>query len=718
MKALTSARPAGRQGPWILFAADFGVTLAVAILAEGVARVQLRRAGGWRLDRGWSIAPGGLEPSCGGRPRDDLSGFKPPPVIVTDGPSRTTVEAGGLTVEVDHAPPRVTLRRADGSIVHEDRPTQAYFVSRKTHAFSHFAARRAGDRHYGLGDKAGPLDRTGRRFRHSALDPCGFDAELSDPLYKTLPFLLVSGPDGAHGIFHDNLAPAESDLGRAIDNYHGLFRSYEAEDGDLDFWILDGPAPVDVVRRFSWLVGGQALAPKWSLGFGITSMSIADAPDADARVDDFIAKRRLHDVPCDGFHFGSGYTSIGHRRYVFNWNRDKFPDPPATLKRLRDAGMRTVANLKPCLLDDHPRLDEAKAKRILVDGDGAPAPAQFWDGMGFHVDFTNPDARGWWRDGLERAVLGAGFTAAWNDNNEFEIWDEDATCAGDGRPFPQSLARAAQSMLMTKLSHETQAAHAPGERPYAVTRAGAAGLARYGQTWTGDNYTSWKTLRFNLAQGLNMGLSGLFNVGHDVGGFHGPSPDPELFCRFVEFCSLWPRFVMNSWKADGTVSVPWMHPSVLPQVREAMRLRYRLMPHLYAAMHAASARHVPPLRPLFLDFPGDSAAASVDDCFMFGDGLLVAPVLAPGRHFRDVRLPEFDGGWFDFHTGERHPGGDFARVPAPLGRLPILARAGALVAISGQFDKVDPATDSRRALRVFGGATAPSETELYEDDGV
>ena len=190
--------------------------------------------------------------------------------------------------------------------------TQAYFISNKTQAFQHFMAREHDERHYGLGDKAGPIDHTGRRFRIDAVDPCGYDAELSDPLYKMIPFLIVDGPHGAHGIFYDNLA-----VGRDGPRLHARQLSWpvpllcRAVDGDLDYYVLAGPDVPAVVRSFSWLTGGQAFAPKWSLGFATTSMAIADAPDADARISDFIAKCREHEIPCDSFHFGSGYTSIG-----------------------------------------------------------------------------------------------------------------------------------------------------------------------------------------------------------------------------------------------------------------------------------------------------------------------------------------------------------------------------------------------------------------------
>jgi len=720
MKALTEGRYRGRDGIWAVFDLGWGAELRLGMLEHDIGRVILKTEGGYRLDRGWSIAPGGLEPPYEGRPREATDGFACPEASVAEQDGAVVLTGSGLRAVVTLSPFGIAwYRSGESSPFLQDRPTQAYFLSRKTGALQHVMARDGRERHYGLGDKAGPLDHTGRRFKIDAVDPCGFDAELSDPLYKMIPFVIVDGPTGAHGIFYDNLAIGEMDLGCTIDNYHGLFRSYAAQDGDLDFYVIAGPQVPDVVRRFSWLTGGQAFAPKWSLGFATTSMTIADAPDADARISDYIDKCRHYRIPCDSFHFGSGYTSIGPRRYAFNWNRDKFPDPAATMARLKDAGMQPVTNLKPCLLDDHPRLEEAKDKGILVTDkqSGQPAVAQFWDGLGFHVDFTNPDGRVWWRNGIETALLDYGVVSVWNDNNEYEIWDEDAVCDGDGRPFAQTLARAAQPLLMTKLSFEAQADHAPGKRPYAITRGGAAGLWRYAQTWSGDNETAWKTLRFNLTQGLNMSLSGMFNIGHDVGGFHGPTPNEELFCRFVEFCSLWPRFVMNSWKDNGIVNLPWMYEAIIPQVREAMTLRYQLMPYLYTQMWQASRLNEPVVRPLFYDFPKDESACDVQDSFLLGPDILVAPVLDEGAAERQVYLPAHAGGWFDFRDGRHFDGGQTITVAAPLGRLPIFVRCGAMIPVSRQIDRIDPRRDQHRELIVFGAPHEVREGYLYEDDG-
>ena len=686
MLALTQAIYKGHNDPWFTFDLGHGFELRLAILEAGLARVVLRRHGEYRLDRGWSIAPNRSEPSFAGRLRDDVSGYLAVPGHAEISPHQVVITGGGLRCVVRLDPLAISwFREGEEAPFLCDRQTQAYFHARHAGGFRHFTARDKNERHYGVGDKSGPLDHTGRRFLMDACDPCGFDAETSDPLYKVIPYVIIEGEQGYHGLYYDNLARGALDLGAMIDNYHGLFRYYEAEDGDLDYYVLSGPRLPDVVTRFSKLTGGQAFPPSWTLGFGMTSMALADATDADAKIAEFVEDCARYGIPCRSFHFGSGYTMRAGKRYAFTWNLDKFPDPAASIARLHKAGLHVVANLKPCLLDDHPRFAEAQDKGALVSlkGTTQPAMAQFWDGMGAHLDFTAPQGRQWWEQGIVTTLLKPGLDAVWNDNNEYEIHDEDALCAGDGRAFGQPLGRAAQALLMTKLAYEVTAAQRPDQRPFTITRGGAAGLGRYGQTWTGDNATAWKTLRYNLAQGLNMSLSGMFNIGHDVGGFHGPPPGPELLARFVEFCALWPRFVMNSWNDDGTTTTPWLHESVLTQIRAVMALRERLLPAMYTLMWRAAAFDEPVVRPLFYDFPEDRAAHDVIDAFMLGPDILVAPVLEPGVITKRLYAPRHPGGWYELETMRHHPGGAIMELDAPLGHLPVLVRAGALVASAG-----------------------------------
>ena len=262
----------------------------------------------------------------------------------------------------------------------------------------------------------------------------------------------------------------------------------------------------------------------------------------------------------------------------------------------------------------------------------------------------------------------------WNDNNEFEI------VARPTRSRTASASRSArieakplQTLLMMRASREAQRAHAPDKRPFLVTRAGGAGMHRYVQTWSGDNYTSWETLRYNLKMGLGLALSGVSNIGHDVGGFAGPAPDAELFLRWVQFGIFMPRFSIHSWNDDGTVNEPWMHPAITPHVRDLIKLRYRLLPYLYDLLWQYHARTSPSAADL-LRFPRRSALLRRERRLMLGAALLVAPVVEPGRDSRAVYLPA--GADWDFWASDIFAGGEWVTLPAPPTQPPLLAKAG------------------------------------------
>jgi alpha-glucosidase len=264
-------------------------------------------------------------------------------------------------------------------------------------------------------------------------------------------------------------------------------------------------------------------------------------------------------------------------------------------------------------------------------------------------------------------------------------------------------ARPLHALLMTRATFEAQAQRQPKQATFTVTRGGPPGIQRYAQSWSGDNTTSWDSLRWNIRTGLQMSLSGLFNVGHDVGGFAGPVPDPELFVRWVQACCLNPRMVMNSWKADGTNNVPWLHASVTAEVVAAIRLRYRLMPYLWSLFERAHMRHEPIIRPTFYNFPDDEACFCDSDDFMLGDALLVAPVVQQGANTRRVYLPAGPSAWFDFHTGQRFAAGTVQEVAAPLASLPLFVRAGASVPLAAAVNGRHSVDDAVSEVRQFGG---------------
>ncbi len=698
-----------------------GRTCRISVLGPGLVRVLFLSHGAARLDRTWTVpAHGAADVPWEGRDRLDEDAWPVPDWALAHGDGTVILTTPALRLDVTLAPFGLAWRLPDGTVFARDRPAQAYEFGEVRPRLAHHMARDVRDRYYGLGDKTGPLDLHGRRLRVMGLDSLSYDPRTGDPLYKHWPFLITrDGATGvAYGTYYDNGATAAFDLGAAHDNYYGPFRSYEAEDGDLDYYVFLGPRLRDVTPAFLQLTGRTALPPRWTLGYAQTTMALADEPQAQAAIQAFIDRCKAEDVPISAFHFGSGYTSIGPKRYVFHWNRAKFPDAPGLMRRFHEAGMHVVANLKPCLLDDHPAY--AAARDLFVqDGEG-PAVTQFWDGQGAHLDFTNPAAIRWWQDGVRDQILQSGIDAGWNDNNEYGLWDERARCDGFGHPVPLELMRPVQALLMTRATLEQQRASQPGLRPFTITRAGCPGIQRYAQTWSGDNTTSWDTLRWNLRTGLGMSLSGMLNTGHDVGGFAGPAPDAELLVRWAQAGLLHPRFIMNSWKPDGVFNSPWLHETALPAIRDAIRLRYRLMPYLYSLLHAAVDQGTPMIQPTFLQFDDDPRCFEDCDELMLGPFLLAAPVVTPGERERRAYLPKGPEAWFDFHSGTPHAPGTEAVLDAPLDRLPLLAAAGAIIPMteaSGDFSLLHD--ELSRHVRVFPGpAEGSSRFVLMEDDGV
>ncbi|SFE23287.1 glycoside hydrolase family 31 protein [Roseivivax sediminis] len=697
--------------------------LRIRALEDDLIRVSLLKNGAWRLDRTWTVAPGGAMP-WEGRARDDLSGFSCPAVTIREGDA-LEIETARLQLTI-----RTPLQLCWAAWIGdewvpftEERPTGGTLMGTDDHRHGHFLRRYPGERIHGLGEKAGDLERTGKRYEMRNLDAMGYDAETTDPLYKHVPFTMTQTEGaGAWSIFYDNLASCWFDLGNELDNYHLAYRGVRAEDGDLDYYVRWAPQMLDLVKGQVRLTGGTAFPPRWTLGYSGSTMSYTDAPDAQAQLEGFLTRIEEHDIPCDSFQMSSGYTSIGPKRYVFNWNTEKVPDVDAMTAKFRDAGVHLIANIKPCLLQDHPRYDEvAKAGLFVRDSEAPDQPerSSFWDDEGSHLDFTNADAVTWWKEGVTRQLLEHGIGSTWNDNNEYEIWDRKARCDGFGDPVDIGLIRPVMPILMTRASEEAQRAHAPGRRPYLISRSGAPGLQRHAQTWSGDNRTDWKTIRYNIRTGLGMSLSGFYNIGHDVGGFAGPRPGPELFLRWVQNGIFHPRFTIHSWNDDGTVNEPWMYPEVLPQIRDALALRYRLLPYLYTCLWQAVTQDEPMLRPLFLDHPDDPAAWEERDEFLLGRDLLVANVLDEGATERTVHLPLNGTGWWDFHAGTWHQPGEVVVQKVGLGSVPLFVRAGAVLPMSGGAMRADPGAEAERQLHLFPAPEGAAGCGvLYEDDGI
>ena len=748
-------RVEGVDGATIRFAARSGPARAALTFADhDLLRLEVHPTGTPAQARTWTVVGEGGDVPYEGRDRDDLTRFPRPAIHAGEGdgdgvildardadldPSEgrphVTLRSAALEVRVDLAPFALTIHRADGTLVWRDLPTGAHGHLPGRGVRWHW--RRDDDEVlYGLGEAAGPLDRARRRFRLRPLDALAYDAETGDPLYKHLPVLTTLAPDGrASSWLVDSGAVILADLGAEVDNYHGPYRHLEVMEESLDAWFLAGPHLGDVAHRLADLTGTPPVPPRWTLGYLASTMHYTDAEDPVAAFRGFVADLERHEIHAAALHLSSGYSLHDDGlRYVFHWNDRRVPDPTALLDVLNDAGIRSIANLKPALLTTHPEFDDLAARGLLVrnaaalgtrrrdgialdddddvDPDG-PYLSRFWGGEGGYLDFGHPEAVAWWKARVKERILEVGTTIAWNDNNEYQIWDPGARSAlGPTRGLRPVLAT-----LMNKASFEAQAEHAPDARPWTLTRSGMPGTWRYAQTWTGDNHTDWHTLRYNVPQGLNLSLSGWVSYGHDVGGFAGPMPDADLLVRWIEHGVTMPRFTIHSWNEDGSVTEPWSHPEVLPRVRRLLALRDRLVGYLATAFRAAATDGTPLVRPLAYAFPAWRPGHREDLVHLLGPALLVAPVVEPGVTERPVRLPP--GRWWELATGRVHAGDGvdgsdgWVTAAAPLGTPAWFLRAGVALPLVGP--------DGREAL-VRGGAGWPEGSRvdwwgLPDDDG-
>jgi len=700
----------------------------IFMLEDNLIRVLLKNKGELRLDKTWTVAPDKQDVPWSGRERLSSDGFTLPEYQLEQTDSCIKIATAALRLTV-HQPLWLEWEYKSSAgewlpLTH-DRKTGAYQLGVNSHELAHFMNRADSERYYGLGEKTGDLNRAGRRFEMRNLDAMGYDASKTDPLYKHVPFYItrtepVQGKAVSFGLFYDNLASCWFDLGNELDNYHIKYRSYRAEDGDLDYYFMLGDNIASVSKQFVRLTGGTAFGPKWSLGYSGSTMQYTDADNAQELLEGFVDKCRQHDMPCDSFQLSSGYTSIKGYRYVFNWNYDKVPNPEAMAEHFHNAGLKLAANIKPCLLHDHPMFEDVKAKGLFIQDSEHDQPecSVFWDADGSHLDFTNPDAIAWWKQNVTEQLLQKGIDSTWNDNNEFEIWDKGARCHGFGQTIPVGLIRPLQPLLMMRASYEAQTEFAPSLRPYLISRSGCPGMNRYVQTWSGDNRTNWTSLRYNIRMGLGMSLSGLYNLGHDVGGFSGDRPDPELFARWVQNGVMHPRFTVHSWNDDGSVTEPWTYPTVTPIIREAMTLRYRLLPYLYNLLWQAHAQDEPMLRPTFLDHEHDAKTFAENDDFMLGRDLLVASVVEPDQREREVYLPDNGRGWYDYHGGQWYSGGQTITLPAPLEQLPLLVRAGTVLPTSERIACADAKQDRLRNLEIYPFMGCGESTlTVFDDDG-
>ena len=646
----------------------------IDVLGESLLRVALFCDGDEMLPT-FCINPDSADLGAAGREKLSRRGFS---AVNVSAETRGGYDCFSLKCGVNVAVNRhnfLLKYEKDGKTLFSDRSPLAYnFGGEFGNSTYHYSSRECGERIFGLGDKCGKLDKSGNSYRIETSDSMGYNAETTDPLYKHTPFFICENSAGCYGIFYDTSDTSYFDFGKEINNYYEPYKYFRTRDNTLVYYVIFG-SPLEIVKQFSHICGKQMFPPRSSFDYCASTMAYTDAPDSENQMNMFLEQLRKHDLNCAGFYLSSGYTSIGEKRYVFNWNNEKFPNPEKFIERFQGAGVDLIPNIKPAFLTEHPMYPEIAEKGLFVkNADGTPFITRFWDGQGSYLDFTNKDAREFWIKNVGDKLLSKGIKYTWNDNNEFDIKDENALAYGFGSAVSASRIRPIFTYLMVYSSYLAQTRKYPNLRPFISTRSGNIGVRRFAQTWSGDNSTDWRSLKFCHYIGLTMSLSGFYFYGHDLGGFSGGMPSRELLLRWLQLGLFEPRFTIHSWNSDGSATMPWSYPDIIPYVKEIFAQRKELVPYLYNCAYRAVEFDEPINSPVFLYYGGESRES---DSFLAGRNILVAPVLDEGADTVTVRLPKGDSWYFD---GSVFKGGTTVKAKiSAFGKMKYFVRCGSVI---------------------------------------
>lgn len=685
------------------------------------------------------------------------SARKPPPsndgsfaaVSSSSGDQRTKYVCGEIEATVDWTTvPLVSIGFVDQpQPLHADLPFRSYALDGT--GIAHYSRYFRGSLHVGLGEKAAPMDLSNRHFTLSATDCFGYDVHRTDPMYKHIPLLMRAGPEGVVATFSTSHARGYYSVGSEMDGMWGFFKVYRQDYGGLEQYTLVGKTLQDVVTMYAELVGFPLLVPRWAFGYlgGGMKYSMLDEPRASEALMEWADTVKKHDIPCSGFQMSSGYTvaeTEPKTRNVFTWNRHRFPDPKGFTDAFHARGIRLIANVKPYVLESHPEYQNlVKAGALFKDvNTGGPAVARLWSagggesGQGGHIDFSSKSGYHFWYEGVKKLRL-EGMDCMWNDNNEYVIPNDTWQLATDNAHVQGSekrrrdiglWGRAMHTELHAKASYDALVEAVPHERPFVLTRSGTAGTFRYAcSTWSGDNITSWDGMRGANALSLTAGMCLMQCYGHDIGGFEGPQPSPELLLRWVQLGCHSPRFAINCFKTGndnlvGDVIEPWMYPEILPQVRKAIKRRYEMLPYIYNLMLQSHFTAVPPQRWVGWGYEQDPEVwthpilKAGEQQYWFGDTLLVGGVYEPGishgRIYTPKRTPT-DPGFLNLNPPYQYlPAGAWHTISSPWrDSIPLLARIGGAIPV-GKNSQVRVTTPSVVGSNPF----SHNEAHLPADD--
>ncbi|MFT4213864.1 MAG: alpha-xylosidase [Microbacterium sp.] len=545
---------------------------------------------------------------------------------------------------------------------------------------------------YGLGERFGPLVKNGQTIQTWNAD----GGTASEQAYKSIPFYLSNR---GYGVLVNDSGHVSFEVGSEAVERVQFSVSGEA----LEYFVIAGPTPKDVLARYTALTGRPPIVPAWSYGLWLSTSFTTDYDEAT--VTGFIDEMARRDLPLSVFHFDC-FWMREFNWCDFAWDPRVFPDPDGMLGRLHERGLRVCVWINPYIGQRSPLFAEAASAGFLVArADGSVWQWDMWQaGMGL-VDFTNPDAVAWFQSHLARLVA-QGVDCFKTDFGERiptdVVWFDGADPERMHNRYAQLYNRAVHDVLVSARGADDAVLFA---------RSATTGGQSMPVHWGGDSTSSYSSMAETLRGGLSLAFSGFAHWSHDIGGFEG-TPDAGVFKRWTAFGLLSSH---SRFHGSGSYRVPWLVDEEAVEVtRIFTRLKMRLMPYLFSCGVDAAASGTPLLRPMVLEFPDDPACAYLDRQYMLGPDLLVAPVFSPSG---DVEFYLPVGTWTSLLTGDVVDGGRWVRETHGYTSLPLYVRPGAVIPWGARDDRPDYDYLDALTLRVFAGGEGAAEVTVTTPDG-
>lgn len=632
------------------------------------------------------------------------------PLRINRGNSQISVRTGALNLVIYQDPFAIDFLTPDGRLLNTERISEpaggmkkqgdSVWVEKKLLPGEHF---------FGFGERMDFVDQLGKKITLNVGRGTGRPHivgayNILEANYSPVPFFMSTQ---GYGIFFHTPYISTWDMGHTDNGRY----SFKAEDGELDYFFMYGPEFPTILDQYTSLTGKSPMLPEFTHGLNVGTYSGGTWGHEEHSSDDYVVnlgrKFRETGIPADVLHLDSTWRIFGpngHGSTTFEW-RDTFDNPTAMFDSLYAMDFNMVG------LHVRPRYDNGEKYNLLdrarEEGMVYPVP----DGTGEFVNFFDSTAiNWWWENGVKKVVEqgamffktdeGSAFGHKANESDKMGPQGEEAVRLHN--LFPVAYAR----VPFMKFQEENNM------RGFNLTREGYAGIQRYPYIWAGDWPSEWQYFEPVIRSGLNIGLSGVGYWSHNMGGFE-HQPDPELYIRWSQFGMFSPIAHVFGMDHPG-YKEPWSYGEEAQRIfKKYDRMRYRFIPYIYSEAWKMHNTGLPMMRALVLEYQNDMNVYDIDDEYLFGDNLLIAPVTTKGAQTRTVYLPE--GTWYDYWSGEQYKGKSYYNIVTPLEELPIFVKAGGILPQRNNIESLGEQPADTLTLEIFPHGT--SSYEIYDDDG-